>query len=149
MVAKETNYILFLLAKQDYSRKQLFDKLTNRNNISLREINTLLDSFEEKKYISDSRFAKQFISSYIDKYRGRKRIFQEAVYKKGLSQDLVNNTIEKMNIDWFALCEKCLQKKYKDTQELDYKQKNKIKNYLTYNGFDFDDIITVLENLEV
>ena len=147
MITKETNYLIYLLAKQDYSRKQLFDKLVNRENISLIDINNLLDTFEKKGYLSDTRFAKQFISSSIAKYRGRKRIFQEAVYKKGLSQELINNIFEEMDINWFQLCNECMQKKYRDLQEIDFKQKNKIKNYLAYNGFSYHEIISTLENL--
>ncbi|KHS52183.1 RecX family transcriptional regulator, partial [Francisella tularensis subsp. holarctica] len=84
-LSKEKNYLLYLLAKQDYSRKQLFDKLISRDNISLNDINSLLDEFEQNKWLSDERFAYVFINSEIAKFRGKKRIINTAVYQKGLS----------------------------------------------------------------
>ena len=141
-LSKEKNYLLYLLAKQDYSRKQLSDKLHNRDNISSQQIESLLDEFEKNKWLSDERFANVFITSELAKLRGKKRIINTAVYQKGLSHELVLNILEEQNIDWFELCQKCLQKKYKDIKVLqsDFKLKQKAMNYLAYNGFSFDEI---------
>lgn len=141
-LSKEKNYLLYLLAKQDYSRKQLFDKLTVRENISSDEIVTLLDEFEKHKWLSDERFARVFIMSEIAKYRGKRRIINTAVYQKGLSQELVESFLHEVEIDWFELCQKCLQKKHKDLDKVqsDLKLKQKVVNYLLYNGFSFDEI---------
>lgn len=141
-LSKEKSYLLYLLAKQDYSRKQLSDKLHTRDNISSQEIDSLLDEFEKNKWLSDQRFANVFIASELSKLRGKKRIINTAVYQKGLSQELVLNILEEQNIDWFELCQKCLQKKYKDIKLLqsDFKLKQKAMNYLAYNGFSFDEI---------
>ncbi|ASG67141.1 RecX family transcriptional regulator [Francisella halioticida] len=141
-LSKEKNYLLYLLAKQDYSRKQLFDKLHNRDNISSQQIESLLDEFEKNKWLSDQRFASVFITSELLKLRGKKRIINTAVYQKGLSQELIINTLEEQSIDWFELCQRRLQKKYKDVKFLqsDFKLKQKAMSYLTYNGFSFDEI---------
>ncbi|BCD92165.1 regulatory protein RecX [Francisella halioticida] len=141
-LSKEKNYLLYLLAKQDYSRNQLFDKLHNRDNISSQQIESLLDEFEKNKWLSDQRFASVFITSELLKLRGKKRIINTAVYQKGLSQELIINTLEEQNIDWFELCQRRLQKKYKDVKFLqsDFKLKQKAMSYLTYNGFSFDEI---------
>jgi regulatory protein len=50
--------------------------------------------------------------------------------------------------DWYALCRKCLQKKYKNISELkdDIKLKNKATNYLIYNGFSYDEINHAIYN---
>ncbi|APA82145.1 regulatory protein RecX [Francisella tularensis] len=141
-LSKEKNYLLYLLAKQDYSRKQLFDKLISRDNISLNEINSLLDEFEQNKWLSDERFADVFINSEIVKFRGKKRIINTAVYQKGLSLELVESCLENQELDWFELCRQCLNKKYRDINKLqaDFKLKQKAMNYLIYNGFSFDEI---------
>lgn len=141
-LSKEKNYLLYLLAKQDYSRKQLFDKLTLRNNISLIEINSLLDEFEQTGWLCDERFADVFISNEIVKLRGKKRIINTAVYQKGLSLELVESCLDSQEIDWFELCRQCLAKKYKNINKLhlDFKLRQKAINYLVYNGFSFDEI---------
>ncbi|MFV9931487.1 MAG: regulatory protein RecX [Francisella endosymbiont of Hyalomma asiaticum] len=141
-LSKEKNYLLYLLAKQDYSRKQLFDKLTSRDNISITEVNNLLDEFEQNKWLSDERFARIFINSEIAKFRGKKRVINTAVYQKCLPLGLVESYLEGQEVDWFELCKQCLNKKYKDINKLqaDFKLKQKAINYLIYNGFDFDEI---------
>ncbi|AVC43366.1 RecX family transcriptional regulator [Francisella tularensis subsp. novicida] len=141
-LSKEKNYLLYLLAKQDYSRKQLFDKLISRGNISLNEINSLLDEFEQNKWLSDERFADVFINSEIAKFRGKKRIINTAVYQKGLSLELVESCLDSQELDWVELCKQCLNKKYRDINKLqaDFKLKQKAMNYLIYNGFSFDEI---------
>ncbi|MDE4961542.1 RecX family transcriptional regulator, partial [Francisella tularensis subsp. holarctica] len=80
--------LLYLRAKQDYSSKQLFDKLISRDNISLNDINSLLEEFEQNKWLSDERFTYVFINSEIAKCRGKKRKINTAVYQKGLSLEL-------------------------------------------------------------
>lgn len=147
-LSKEKNYLFYLLAKQDYSRKQLSEKLLLRNNISAEQINSLLDEFENNKWLSDDRFARVFILSEIAKFRGKKRIINTAVYKKGLSQQLIESIFEKEQIDWFELAKKCLDKKYKDNEKLhkDLKLKQKAINYLAYNGFSFEEINFVIND---
>lgn len=145
-LSKEKNYLLYLLAKQDYSRKQLSDKLTTRDNISCDQIVALLDEFEKNKWLSDERFARVLIMSEIAKYRGKRRIINTAVYQKGLSQELVEVFLQEAEVDWIDICHQCLHKKYKDLSKLqkDLKLKQKAINYLLYNGFDFDEINFVI-----
>jgi regulatory protein len=141
-LSKERNYLLYLLAKQDYSRNQLSMKLHQRENITSEEIDNLLDIFEQNKWLSDERFAEIFVESEVDKLRGKKRIINTGVYNKGLAKDLVDTTLENAEIDWYELCRQCLLRKYKDISKLklDMKLKQKAVNYLAYNGFDYDQI---------
>lgn len=141
-LSKERNYLLYLLAKQDYSRKQLSNKLHQRENISPQEIDELLDLFEKNKWLSDERFAQVFIHSEVNKLRGKKRITNTAIYSKGLPQELIDKTFEEFEIDWFKQCVKCLNKKYKDIHlfKQDLKLKQKAMNYLAYNGFGYEEI---------
>ena len=117
-LSKERNYLLYLLAKQDYSRHQLSTRLHKRENITSEEIDNLLDIFEKNKWLSDERFAEIFIFSELNKLRGKKRIINTAIYNKGLAKDLVNLTLENADADWFDLCKKRLDKKYKNIELL-------------------------------
>ena len=141
-LSKEKNYLLYLLAKQDYSRKNLSDKLYKRENISPDEIDSLLNEFEANKWLCDERFTRIYIDGQINQYRGKKRILSTAVYQKGLSAELVEQVLSELEPDWFDLCQKRLHKKYKDTEILktDFKLKQKAVNYLANNGFSFDEI---------
>jgi len=145
---KERNYLLYLLAKQDYSRYQLSMKLHKRENISPEEIDSLLDILEKNKWLSDKRFVEVFITSEVGKLRGKKWIINTAVYNKGLARDLVDSALENIEIDWFELCRKCLLKKYKDISALhkNISLKQKAMNYLAYNGFNYEQISFAINN---
>ena len=147
-LSKERSYLLYLLAKQDYSRKQLSDKLLTRSNISNDEIIDLLNVFEKNKWLSDERFAETFVYSEVNKLRGKKRILNTGVYQKGLTTSIVEKYLDIMDTDWFELCCKCLNKKYKNNDDLkkDVKLKNKATNYLIYNGFSYDEINHAIYN---
>ncbi len=141
-LSKEKNYLLYLLAKQDYSRNQLSTRLHNRENITPEEIDSLLDEFKKNKWLSDERFAQVFVETEIDKLRGKKRIVHTGVYDKGLAKDLIESVLENAETDWYDLCRQCLLRKYRDISLLqkDIKLKQKANNYLAYNGFDYDQI---------
>ena len=147
-LSKERSYLLYLLAKQDYSRKQLSDKLFKRANISEDEILEILNIFEKNKWLSDERFAEIFVYSEVNKLRGKKRILNTGVYQKGLSTAIVEKYLDLLDMDWYELCGKCLQKKYKNISILkdDIKLKNKATNYLIYNGFSYDEINQAINN---
>ena len=98
-LSKEKNNLLYLLSRQDYSRKQLSNKLSTRANISDNEIVDLLDEFENKKCLSDERFADTFVFSEINKLRGKKKIFNIGVYQKGLSTALVDKYLSAADAD--------------------------------------------------
>ena len=147
-LSKERNYLLYILAKQDYSRYQLSTKLHQRENITPEEIDSLLDVFEKNKWLSDERFTEVFVESEVSKLRGKKRIINTAVYNKGLAKSLIDTTLENVEVDWYKLCRQCLLRKYKDTSQLcsDIKLKQKATNYLVYNGFDYDQISFAINN---
>ena len=147
-LSKERNYLLYILAKQDYSRHQLSTKLHKRKNITPKEINSLLNIFEKNKWLSDERFAEVFVESEVDKLRGKRRIINTAVYNKGLAKDLIDTVLENADIDWYELCKLCLLRKYRDISLLqgDIKLKQKAVSYLLYNGFDYDQISFIINN---
>ena len=146
-LSTEKKYLFFILSKKDFSRNDLFNRLRKRDKISLSEIESLLNEFEENNWISDKRFAINFLASQLSKSIGKKRIINTAIHCKKLPIDLIERIIENENIDWFMLCKTCLNKKYKDASLLmsDSKLKKRAFDYLVYNGFSFDEINSVLK----
>lgn len=137
-LATERNYLLYLLARQDYPQHILRRKLRQRDKLTDNEIDTLLHEFETAGWQSDIRYASSYIRSQLQKYRGRKWIEQAAIFQKGLDATLVNGLIDGLEVDWYALCCRCYRKKYADCVVVDVKDKQKRLNYLLYNGFNYD-----------
>jgi regulatory protein len=68
------------------------------------------------------------------------RIKNEA-YLKGVSADLVQTIVEELEIDWYLQAQSAYNKKFTNTSSsLDFKEKAKRIRYMSYRGFDHEQI---------
>lgn len=136
---KLKNYVLWLLARQDYSRRDLTIKL-QKKQASEAFIERLLDWCEAHNFINEQRYCEGFLRRHIAKLHGLKRIQSEAM-AKGIDKALLTHAIEAADIDWFALAQEAYLKKYSNSgKELDQKEKAKRMRYLMYRGFNYEQI---------
>jgi regulatory protein len=139
-------YIMFLLARRDYSEKEIRTKSNERfespedviNDRAEDLIEDVIASFIEKKYISDERFTESFVHYKYEEGYGKVRLKNEMRTTKGISDDMMNIEFEKY--DWFERAKDIKQKKYGDEIEEDYKTLNKQKQHLLRRGFSFDEV---------
>ena len=138
------SYLLSLLARREYSRLELSNKLYQKG-ASEAEIESLLTKFQEAGFQSDKRFAECFLRYHISKFRGPIRVFSE-MKVKGISEDIYETIIHHADIDWHDVLIQAYIKKFKTEPAaiIDYKLKSKKVNYLLSQGFSFDSIISVL-----
>jgi regulatory protein len=142
-MTKILNFLLNLLAKKEYSVKDLRQKALAKK-YSEQEFEEALKWLQTKNFQSDIRLAKNLIHSYRST-KGEPWIKQKA-YAKGLTAEIwqeawrsyiqnnefsdekiYNQVKNKYNIENF--------------KNLDYSQKSKIYNYLTYRGFKAKDLM--------
>lgn len=136
---KQKNYVLWLLSRQDYPRSVLTTKLQQRGVEDV-FIDTLLDWCESHGYIDDKRFCQGMIRRALSKHYGQRRIMAQA-QQKGISQTLVNEQLEQLNIDWYDQAQQAYNNKYANsTTSLDYQEKGKRMRYMTARGFDYQHI---------
>lgn len=136
---KLKNYVLWLLSRQEYSRRDLTFKL-QKKEASPEYIESLLDWCESLNYIDEARYCEGFIRRHLAKNHGYARIKSEAS-AKGIDKTLLAFQIEEMEIDWFQLARTAYIKKFSNiTDTPDYKQKAKIVRYLMYRGFNYEQI---------
>ena len=136
---KLKNYVLWLLGRQEYSRRELTQKLQQRE-ASDEFIENLLDWCEKHNFINGQRYCEGFVRKHIFKCHGLKRIQSEAM-SKGIDRALLETVIEELEIDWFELAQEAYNKKYSTTPaNLEYKEKAKRVRYLMYRGFSYDQI---------
>ncbi len=134
-----------LLSRREYSRHELFQKLSPRtSNESF--VEQLLNRLEEAGYQSDQRFAESFLRSRINRGLGRMRIERE-LKDKGIDQYLIEELLA-ADIDWFELAYECGLKKSQSLDFADYKDKQKLFRYLAYRGFAMDQIQYALEQYQ-
>ncbi|WP_076919290.1 regulatory protein RecX [Pseudoalteromonas sp. SK18] len=136
---KLKNYVLWLLGRQEYSRRELTQKLQQREATD-DFIENLLDWCEKHNFINEQRYCEGFVRKHIFKCHGLKRIQSEAM-SKGINRALLETVVDELEIDWFELAQEAYNKKYSTTPaDLEYKEKAKRVRYLMYRGFSYDQI---------
>ncbi len=146
MLTKHKNYVLYLLSRREYSRRELSQKLRQRD-LSHSEIETIFNYLDEYQYQSDERCADQLVQSQINKLNGKNKILQ-AAYLKGLGENLIEKSIEKLEVDWIKIAKNAYQKKYgcDENQTLEWSDKQKRMRYLVSRGFSFDVSLEAIES---
>jgi regulatory protein len=130
--------LLNYLARREYSRQELLDRLANRCEQAL--LHTVLDRFEEAGYQSDERFAGVLLRSKSQQGYGLRRVQMDAK-RKGLEDSLILQAEEAEEVDWFELAKSVYLRKYREpVAKGDYKTIQKRQRFMLNRGFSFDQI---------
>jgi regulatory protein len=122
-----------LLSRRDHSRQELAQKLKQKGGLD-DDIQQVLDWCGAENYQSESRYAALLVRSKINKGYGPLYLSQ-AAREQGISKELLSQTIETLEIDWFALALAQYQKKYLGKPVEDFHEKQKRMAYLQRRGF--------------
>ena len=129
------NSAVYSLAMREHSRLELFNKLKIKDFSEGVDLDKLLDELSEKNYLNEDRFAECFVRSRINRGQGRLKITNE-LKRKGISQTLVQQSMNKNEVDWYELAVVQMKKKYGSSKPEDYKEKIKRMRFLSSRGFD-------------
>ncbi len=124
------------LARREYTGKEIFSKLKNRVE-SIELLKAEIDKLEEEGLIDNERFAEQYIYSRSLRGYGPLRIEQE-LKQRGVNENISQPLMK--DIDWTSFAIKVLEKKTAGIFPHETKQILKIKKFLNYRGFDFNQI---------
>lgn len=137
--SKLKNYVLWLLSRQEYSKIQIQQKLKVKG-ADPEFAERLIDWCEKHGFIDDVRYSESFVRRLINKGFGLIRIRNEA-YQKGISFELVQTIVEELEIDWYLQAQSAYNKKFSNNSNpLDFKEKVKQMRYMSYRGFNHDQI---------
>ncbi|WP_075186883.1 regulatory protein RecX [Teredinibacter haidensis] len=136
---KAYNAAIALLARREYSQKELTDKLFKKFCSAEGDIlNTVIQRLTENSYLSDERFAEAYCRARVRKGFGLERLLLELA-EKGICTELGEQVLIQFEEQWLTLVEQVWRKKYK-TLPQNYAEKAKQQNFLRYRGFTFSDI---------
>lgn len=135
---------LYLLDAREYSYTELFKKLeVNYDEDICYEV---LNRLAELGLINDRRYAERLGEYLIEKKRfGRYRASQE-MYRRGLSREIINETLDKYDEDSVVRLYELVKEKY-ERYMTDEKGINKVRNALVRKGFSYDDINVVIKTV--
>ena len=137
---------MYLLDYRDYSYRELFGKLSEsyEEDICFYVLNKLAGL----GFIDDRRYARNLARKYVEvKKYGFYRASNE-MRRKGLSRDIVDEALSEYDEKIHDILTELIMKKYYDSLE-DRDKLRKMKNALVRQGYSFDEINTVIRELEV
>ena len=129
------------LAQREHGFKEIISKLTQKG-FSESLSKEVLENFRDRDWQSDIRFAEMLIKRRIDRGYGSQYIIAEC-RSKGIGSGLVQQILESMEIDWYALAAEAATRKFGDIQPKDIKEQMKRQKYLSNRGFNVDEIRAV------
>ena len=128
--------IMDFLSRREHSSKEIYQKMSRK--VESKEM--LLESIKELErdgLLSDERFAESYFQSRKRRGFGPLRIKSELI-QRGVKESLFYS-LEK-EIDWSSNALDALKKKLNGKVPQETKKILKLKNFLNYRGFEFQDI---------
>lgn len=145
-----TRKAMRLLEHMDRTEKELRDKL-RQSGFSPDAVDAALAYVQSYGYIDDSRYARTYIAYRMDS-KSRQKIIQELIGKGVDKETAVAAWEEEAALnspDERTLLIRTVEKKYAPGTELDEKEMRRLYGYLVRRGFQFSDISSVLEEMEI
>lgn len=136
------DHAVSLLARRDYASGELARTLSKMTE-NREKIDKALSRLVECGYLDDNRLITHMIDKHVRKKHGPARIKQE-IRQKGFSPELVEQMLEKVDVDWYAMARELKVSKFDDAVASEAKEKNKQIRYLQYKGFSMDMIFEAL-----
>ncbi|MEV8755028.1 regulatory protein RecX [Klebsiella variicola] len=136
------DHAVSLLARRDYASGELARTLSKMTE-NREKIDKALSRLVECGYLDDNRLITHMIDKHVRKKHGPARIKLE-IRQKGFSPELVEQMLEKVDVDWYAMARELKVSKFGDAVASEAKEKNKQIRYLQYKGFSMDMIFEAL-----
>ena len=143
LFSKLYQYTLGLLARREYSRSELAQKLAAKTD-DVSVIETLLARVIELNYQSDERFTEAFVRHKVFRGKGPAVIRLE-LKQKGISAELIDQALRGDEYDWYALALEGYQRKFRHKPIDSPKERARRQRFLYSRGFDSDIVRYVME----
>ncbi len=145
------DYAFWLLSCREYTVKKLRDKCLEKFPEAVGEVEALIKLFIQKEYVSDQRFATNFIRAQVRQGQGRQKIFMKLL-DKGVPREVIDQTLELqlteedvMGPALKLMNKKSVQLKKRYPDLNDYEHRQKLTAYLAGRGYPYEVIKILLE----
>jgi len=136
-----------LLSRREYSRHELWRKLSPKA-ADVGDLESVLTDLSERHWQSDERFSASFLRSRVARGHGPVRV-RQALKEKGIKDELVRQSLETCEQDWYQLAMDVAAKKLAGLKGEPLEIKAKLYRFLAYRGFSSDQIQTVIERVSI
>jgi len=140
-------YAVALLARRDYSTRELRSKLKERGYLE-NAIEPVLIDLEETRKLDDARYGANVVASRSGRALGPARIRQE-LKRKGVAAETIDQALAggegEPAPDFIQLARQARTRKFGPELPTDWKERARQARFLQYRGFSNDHIRAVLE----
>ena len=137
-------YAIALLARRDYSGKELRKKLSDRGYIEI-AIEPVVEELEASNKLNDKRYGSNVVAYRARRGQGPARIRQE-LQRAGIDKETVEEATKGEDAPDFAkLARETRVRKFGAELAKDWKERSKQVRFLQYRGFSNDHIRAALE----
>ena len=142
------NDALKIVARSTTTKKNIKDKLKIKKYPE-EVIDYAVDYTSERGYVDDDDYAKSFVKSAVSKGKGQKYIEFELT-KRGIDKERIRELVSEYSSseDVKNVFLKKLKSVMGNKEAPDYKDINKVKDYLLRQGFSYDEIMEALSSVK-
>ncbi len=137
------NAAVELLARREYSGQELRRKLGGRVD-DPQLLETVLERLAEQGLQSDLRCATMLARQRVAQGYGEYRVKYD-LQQKGIASDLIQQALEALEVDWFALARGYACKRFGATPAVDFKERSRRARHLQGRGFSYDELNYALD----
>lgn len=146
-LSKARMRLMQVINRKAASRKMLFDDLI-KHGYDKEIIDIALDEFERLGYIDDEVFAVEYAkAAYSFKRHGKIRIVSDLTHK-GVSREIAQNAVDDLDTDERGNIEEIIRERFMHIDFSDYKEKQRVVRYFASRGFNFSDILAVIDRFK-
>jgi regulatory protein len=135
---------LHILARREHTRHELAVKLSSRN-VSQPLIESVLQTLEDERLLSDVRATDLYIRQRVNKGYGEGKVRAE-LFQKGVERTCIDGCLADANIDWQQVARTAFEKKFSGLANGDQKLLMKQQRFLAARGFSSELISKVLRS---
>lgn len=81
------------ISLKDRTRKEMYDFLTQKTDLNIKQINDLIEHLESRNYINDAHYTNSAISNLSSLLQGKQRIIR-TLRQKGIPQELIDAALQ-------------------------------------------------------
>ena len=133
-----------LLSRREHSELEIRRKLSSRG-FSQGLVTEVITALQADGYLSDNRFADEYVRMRAGKGYGPNRIRAELA-ERGIDDSVLESALSAWEGDWEQLAARVREKKYGERVPTDWDSRVKQSRFLQYRGFGSEQISKVLRD---
>lgn len=138
--------ILYLIGSMPRTERNIRTKLLE-SHYTEEYINPVIDELKQYHYIDDMDYAVNYAESLRDNRGKSRKVIEQSLYAKGISQDIIKSVMQDFECDNSELIWKALRRKGYDSDNIaaiGRDEKGRLYRYLMGKGFESADIGRIL-----